>query len=95
MVARMDAIEPLRPMIEAAVFAFIDREQFAPSDFIRARDESLSLAPGLLSAVLEHCSPKPQTLAQRVRWLAGLIEGAPRERGRGIDMRRRAAVSMQ
>jgi CRISP-associated protein Cas1 len=68
-----DAIEPLRPMIEAAVFAFIVRERFAPSDFVRERDGSLRLAPGLLSAVLKHCSPKPVALARTVRRLTGLM----------------------
>jgi CRISPR-associated protein Cas1 len=89
-----DAIEPLRPMIEAAVFAFIVRERFAPSDFVRERDGSLRLAPGLLSAALEHCSPKPQALARAVRWLVGLIESATRERGIASITRGLAALSM-
>jgi CRISP-associated protein Cas1 len=68
-----DAIEPLRPQIEARLFRFAARERFAPSDFIRASDGSLRLAPGLLSAVLNTCAPPSDTLAQTVRWLARII----------------------
>jgi CRISPR-associated protein Cas1 len=70
-----DAIEPLRPMIEARLFRFAARERFASGDFIRASDGSLRLAPGLLSAVLNMCAPPSDTLAQTVRWLAGLVNG--------------------
>jgi CRISPR-associated protein Cas1 len=70
-----DAIEPLRPMIEARLFRFAARERFVSGDFIRASDGSLRLAPGLLSAVLNMCAPPSDTLAQTVRWLAGLVNG--------------------
>jgi CRISPR/Cas system-associated endonuclease Cas1 len=33
-----DAIEPLRPHIEAATFGFIDRHKFAASDFVIEND---------------------------------------------------------
>lgn len=68
-----DAIEPLRPMIEARLFRFVARERFASGDFVRAADGSLRLAPGLLRAVLNACAPPPQILVQTVRWLAGLV----------------------
>lgn len=68
-----DAIEPLRPAIEARAFRFIARERFALADFVRAPDGSVRLAPGLLSAVLNECSASPAMLAQCVRWLARLI----------------------
>jgi CRISPR-associated protein Cas1 len=72
-----DAIEPLRPQIEARLFRFAGRERFASSDFVRASDGSLRLAPALLSAVLNECAPS-QTLAQAVRWLARIIVDNPR-----------------
>ena len=75
-----DAIEPLRPGIEARVFRFIEHERFAMDDFVQAPDGSLRLAPGLLSAVLNSCAPPPQTLAATVRWIARLIARANDER---------------
>jgi CRISP-associated protein Cas1 len=71
-----DAIEPLRPMIEARLFRLVARERFAPDDFIQVSDGSLRLAAGLLSAVLNDCAPPSQTLAQTVRWLARMVEDA-------------------
>ena len=68
-----DAIEPLRPMIEARLFRFAARERFAAADFVRSADGSIRLAPGLLSAVLNECAPPSHTLAQAVRWLARMI----------------------
>jgi CRISPR-associated endonuclease Cas1 len=86
-----DAIEPLRPMIEARTFRFVARERFTPDDFIRAPDGSLRLAPGLLSAVLDDCAPPSQPLAQCVRWLTRLIEngglaakGEPKQSGKRL-----------
>jgi CRISPR-associated endonuclease Cas1 len=73
-----DAIEPLRPMIEARLFRVVAHERFASDDFIRASDGSLRLAPGLLRIVLNDCTPPGQTLAQTVRWLAKLIVATPR-----------------
>jgi CRISP-associated protein Cas1 len=71
-----DAIEPLRPRIEARLFRFVARERFALDDFIKTPDGSLRLAPGLLSAVLNECAPPSEPLRQSVRWLAGLIASA-------------------
>ena len=68
-----DAIEPLRPLIEARLFRFIEVERFAVSDFVRAVDGSIRLAPGLLGAVLEHCAPPHATLAQAVQWIERLV----------------------
>jgi CRISPR-associated protein Cas1 len=68
-----DAIEPLRPLIEARAFRFIAQERFSVSDFIVAPDGSLRLAPGLLTAVLNHCAPPHATLAQIARWITRLV----------------------
>jgi CRISPR/Cas system-associated endonuclease Cas1 len=44
-----DAIEPLRPYIEATVFDFIDGRAFAPDEFIRVNDGTVK-TNGHLSA---------------------------------------------
>jgi len=71
-----DTIEPLRPMIEARLFAFIARERFAVSDFVRAPDGSIRLGPALLSAVLDECAPSHAALAAAVRWIERLVLSA-------------------
>jgi CRISPR-associated protein Cas1 len=68
-----DAIEVLRPAIEARVFALIERERFALDDFVRAPDGSVRLAPAVLSLVLNECAPSTQTLARCVRWITRLV----------------------
>jgi CRISPR-associated protein Cas1 len=87
-----DAIEPLRPMIEARAFRLVERERFAASDFIRASDGSLRLAPALLRAVLNECAPPSHTLAQIVRWLARIVtdagSNAPRRPPSSADVSR-------
>jgi len=91
-----DAIEPLRPMIEARAFRFVARERFAPDDFIRAPDGSLRLAPGLLSAVLDYCAPPSQPLAQCVRWLSRLLaaNGEREQTGESLGDGERAGAAI-
>ena len=89
-----DAIEPLRPTIEARLFRFVARERFAPDDFIRAPDGSLRLAPGLLSAVLNECAPPSEPLAQCVRWLARLIASTTNGEGEQTGERLRNVKSV-
>jgi CRISPR-associated endonuclease Cas1 len=68
-----DCIEPLRPVIERRLFTMIEHERFAVSDFRRAADGSLRLAPALLAMVLNEAAPPHAALAQCVRWLARLV----------------------
>jgi CRISPR-associated endonuclease Cas1 len=69
-----DAIEPLRPMIEARIFGLVKGKRFAVADFVRETDGSLRLAPGVLRAVLNECAPPSRPLSQAVRWIVRLIE---------------------
>lgn len=80
-----DAIEPLRPMIEARLFRFISSERFAASDFKRSPDGSLRLAPGCLSAVLNASAPPSHVLAGCVRQMARLIGEAAADRQTASD----------
>jgi hypothetical protein len=43
-----DAIEPLRPMIEAKLFGLVESKRFRPEDFIKGTDGSPRLAPAPL-----------------------------------------------
>jgi CRISPR-associated protein Cas1 len=70
-----DAIEPLRPMIEARVFRLVEQERFDVRDFERDADGSLRLASPCLRLVLNEAMPPTPTLSRCVKWVAGLIEG--------------------
>ena len=75
-----DAIEPLRPSIEASVFAFIRRYQFSSGDFIRVRDArgSIRLGSNLLRVVIAECAPSRVLLNAAAGWMIELILSAPR-----------------
>ena len=62
-----DAIEPLRPSIEADVFAFIRRHQFSGGDFIRVHDArgSIRLGSNLLRVVIADCAPSRSAFERR------------------------------
>jgi CRISPR-associated protein Cas1 len=75
-----DAIEPLRPSIEAFVFEFIRQNQFGGGDFIRVRDArgSIRLGSNLLRVVVAECAPSNALLKDAARWMTGLVMSAPR-----------------
>ncbi|MFZ0604734.1 MAG: CRISPR-associated endonuclease Cas1 [Roseiarcus sp.] len=75
-----DAIEPLRPSIEASLFAFIRRHQFSGGDFIRVHDSrgSIRLGSNLLRAVIAECAPSHSLLNDAAGWMVALILSAPR-----------------
>ena len=75
-----DAIEPLRPSIEASLFAFIRRHQFSGGDFIRIHDArgSIRLGSNLLRVVIAECGPSRGLLNDAAGWMIELILSAPR-----------------
>jgi CRISP-associated protein Cas1 len=75
-----DAIEPLRPSIEASLFAFIRRYQFSGGDFIRVRDTcgSIRLGSNILRVVIAECAPSRALLNAAAGWMIELILSAPR-----------------
>ena len=75
-----DAIEPLRPSIEASLFAFIRRHQFSGGDFIRVHDSrgSIRLGSNLLRVVIAECAPSHALLNDAAGWMVALILSAPR-----------------
>ena len=75
-----DAIEPLRPSIEADVFAFIRSHQFSGGDFIRVHDArgSIRLGSNLLRVIIAECAPSRTLLNDVARWMVELVLSAPR-----------------
>jgi CRISP-associated protein Cas1 len=75
-----DAIELLRPSIEASLFAFVRRYQFSGGDFIRVHDArgSIRLGSNLLRAVIADCAPSHARLNDAAAWIVALITSAPR-----------------
>jgi CRISPR-associated protein Cas1 len=76
-----DAIEPLRPVIEASVFRFIRSNRFGVDDFIRLRDArgSLRLAESFLRVLLSECAPPTRDISDAATRMIELILAAPRE----------------
>jgi CRISP-associated protein Cas1 len=76
-----DAIEPLRPAIEASVFGFIRSNRFGVDDFIRIRDArgSLRLAESFLRVLLSECAPPSRSIDEAAARMIELILAAPRQ----------------
>jgi CRISP-associated protein Cas1 len=74
-----DAIEPLRPAIEASVFGFIRSNRFGVDDFIRVRDArgSLRLAETFLRVLLSECAPPARFISDAAARIIELILAAP------------------
>jgi CRISPR-associated protein Cas1 len=76
-----DAIEPLRPAIEASVFRFIRSNRFGANDFIRIRDAhgSLRLAESFLRVLLSECAPPAHFITDAAARMIELVLAAPRQ----------------
>jgi CRISP-associated protein Cas1 len=74
-----DAIEPLRPVIEASVFGFIRSNRFGANDFIHVRDArgSLRLAETFLRVLLSECAPPSRFISDAAARMIELILAAP------------------
>jgi CRISPR-associated protein Cas1 len=76
-----DAIEPLRPAIEASVFRFIGSNRFGANDFIRIRDAhgSLRLAESFLRVLLSECALPSCFISDAAARMIEIILAAPRQ----------------
>jgi CRISPR associated protein Cas1 len=76
-----DAIEPLRPAIEASVFSFIRSNRFGANDFIRVRDAhgSLRIAESFLHVLLSECAPPSRFISDAATRMIEIILAAPRQ----------------
>jgi CRISPR associated protein Cas1 len=69
-----DAIEPLRPSIEKAVFDFVRKHQFSANDFIRVKDGgSIRLGSNLVRAVIADCAPSRSVIDDAARTIIALV----------------------
>jgi CRISPR-associated endonuclease Cas1 len=67
-----DAMEILRPTIDARVFAFVGAHEFARSDFIQA-DRAIRLSRGLASALLHAASLSSRQIDGAADWAEATI----------------------
>jgi CRISP-associated protein Cas1 len=73
-----DAIEPLRPHIEAATFKFIERNKFSPYDFHTEKATGRVKATTELSRAIINATAIPQRLVDKaVEWIVGFFDGSP------------------
>jgi CRISPR/Cas system-associated endonuclease Cas1 len=72
-----DAIEPLRPHIEAATFKFIERNKFSPYDFHTEKTTGRVKATTELSRAIIDATAIPQRLIDKtVDWIVGFFDSA-------------------
>jgi CRISP-associated protein Cas1 len=81
-----DAIEPLRPLIEKAVFAFVCKHQFSATDFIRIKDGSIRLGSNLMRTVTAECAPSRSIIDDAARATIALILAASKPLARPIEL---------
>ena len=68
-----DAIEPLRPAIDARVFAFIAAREFRRADFPQTGRNTHRLDRAIVAALLREAGLPWPEIEGAARWLAGLI----------------------
>jgi CRISP-associated protein Cas1 len=69
-----DAIELLRPHVEAAVFDFIDERAFAPDEFVRVNDGTVKTSSDLSVEFLDAVAPPQVNLDAAVFRLSRLLQ---------------------
>jgi hypothetical protein len=88
-----DAIEPLRPAIDAKVFAFVETHEFARRDFPQSGYNVYRLSRDVTQLLLHQASLPPRDIEEAADWMVTTImrcasaaqakvEAAGRKRGR-------------
>jgi CRISP-associated protein Cas1 len=86
-----DAIEPLRPAIDARVFAFIAAREFARADFVQTGTSTFRLSRDVIGAMLTRVSLKERAVSDAADFVLQAIErhsGGERRLFK-VDFRRR------
>jgi len=90
-----DAIEPLRPSIDAKVFAFVEAHEFARRDFPQSGYNVYRLSRDVTQLLLHNASLPSRDIDDAADWMVGTIlrcgvrvpqakiEAVERRRGRG------------
>jgi CRISPR/Cas system-associated endonuclease Cas1 len=68
-----DALEPLRPLIDAKVRAFIGNNTFDRGDFLRLSTGHVRMVPGLIKVVLEKTVLPESDIKSAAEFMLGLI----------------------
>jgi CRISPR-associated protein Cas1 len=88
-----DAIEPLRPAIDARVFAYISSREFARSDFIQNGTHTFRLSRDIISAMLAQVCLPERAVADAADFMLQTIERhAGGRRLFKADLRRRKSA---
>jgi CRISPR associated protein Cas1 len=69
-----DAIEPLRPAIDARVFAFIASREFARSDFPQTGVSTFRLKRDIIGSMLDSASLSDREIADAADFMLQMIE---------------------
>jgi CRISP-associated protein Cas1 len=69
-----DAIEPLRPAIDARVFAYVGQREFARSDFPQTGTTTFRLSRDVIQSVLDRVSLSPDDIADAADFMLRTIE---------------------
>jgi CRISPR/Cas system-associated endonuclease Cas1 len=72
-----DALEPLRPLIDAKVHTFIKSNTFDRGDFLRLSSGHVRMVPSLIKVVLEKTALPASDLVQAARFILDLIRVRP------------------
>jgi len=70
-----DALEPLRPLIDAKVRAFIEHNTFDRGDFLRLSTGHVRMVPGLIKLILERTVLPETDIKFATEFMLGLIKG--------------------
>jgi CRISP-associated protein Cas1 len=97
-----DAIEPLRPSIEKAVFDFVRKHQFSANDFVRVTRSrssaskdggSIRLGTNLMRAVIADCAPSRSVIDGAARAMIALVLASSERHTQPIDFVARHPIS--
>jgi CRISPR-associated protein Cas1 len=69
-----DAIEPLRPLIEAKTFAFVAKRKFSRADFFRLSDGEVRIAPNLLKVLTQETALPESDIQGASDFVVSLIQ---------------------
>jgi CRISP-associated protein Cas1 len=69
-----DAIEPLRPAIDARVFAYVEQREFARSDFPQTGRNTFRLSREIIQSMLDQVSLSPDDIGDAADFMLQAIE---------------------
>jgi CRISPR/Cas system-associated endonuclease Cas1 len=80
-----DAIEPLRPAIDAKVFAFVEAHEFTRRDFPQSGYNVHRLSRDVTQLLLHKASLQAREIEEAAEWMVRTIRRCVGERWRNID----------